>query len=186
VLFWLVDNAQILYLFIGMVAFALAAAWWMTRQRVYLIGLAATVGLFLAIWLLGRLIITDREQIRRNVFAMRDAVIDGKPDDLVKHIAREFEFQGMDRQRFIDYAKQFLPRKRVQDIHIFNYDTEELSGAEGKARVAFRVRASTDFGEGMYMVRLDFVREGEHWRLRRCRFFNPIVNQDQPIQVPLP
>lgn len=186
-LHWVVDNAGLLYVVLGAVAVALAAGWWTTRDRKYLIPLAVAVALMALVWLLGRfVVVTDRMQIRRNVDAMVAAVLEGNPEGLIRHLARGFEFQGMDRQRFSAYARKALPRKQVHDLHVFNYDTEELSSEKGKAVAAFRVRAGTAWGPAIYFVRLDFVVENEAWRLRRVRIYNPVVNTDQPIQIPLP
>jgi hypothetical protein len=181
---WLVDNAGTIYVLLGIIALACAALWWMNRKRYYLIALAVVAGLVLLVFLLGLFIVTDRQQIRANILAMRDAVLEGKPEAVFKHFARDFRTDFSDRQTFINQATQAIRRYRVTEIGIGSMDFEVPPDRADKAVVAFRIRATGEGGEGFFLVRADFVFEQDQWRMRRFRLFNPFANTDTPIPIP--
>src|ERR1700683_3671021 len=98
----LVDNATLWYVLFGMSGLAFGAAWWGHRRPKLLLGVAAAVALIALLWLLTRMIVTDRQQLHRNVLAMADAVVEGKSDVLLKYFANDFEFQGRKRKELAD------------------------------------------------------------------------------------
>src|SRR5439155_9552016 len=71
---WIVDHIDWVLIFLGLVAAALAVAWWNTRRRPYLIGAAAMVGLMLVCYVASLFIVTDAMQLSRNVDGIRDAI----------------------------------------------------------------------------------------------------------------
>src|SRR4051794_31625138 len=95
---WLIDNANTIYLLLGIVAAGLVIAWKM-NQRVRFLGYAAGVLVLIAlVWLLTQFTApTDRKQLEDNVNAMSQAIIDGKTDELFKHISRDFRYKDMTR-----------------------------------------------------------------------------------------
>jgi hypothetical protein len=185
VLRWLVDHAGLLYVLLGLVALALAVSWWMTRERRYLVGLGAVAGLAALVWLLSLVIVTDRQQIRRAVEEMAQAVADNKPGVIVGHLSKDFSYQGLTRATIEQHLAGTIRAYGLTFVKVWDFDFEQLSRAEGKARVAFRARA--DLGEDitMWLCRADFVLEDGRWRMKGFNVYNPVVNTDQPIQVPL-
>ncbi len=177
---WLVDYAATVYFFLGILALALAALWWTNRKRYYLGALAVVAGLAAIVFLLGWLIVTDRQQIRANILAMRQGVVEGKPDQVFRHFARNFRHQTMDRQAFIDRAGQAIRRHQVQDVILWNCDFEVPPDRERNAEVAFNVRAIGAWGEAWYLCRAVFVFEDQQLRMSGLQFFNPIANTNQP------
>jgi 4-amino-4-deoxy-L-arabinose transferase-like glycosyltransferase len=183
---WLVDNAKTLCVVLGIVALCLAALWWMNRKRYYLIALGVVAGLIVLVVVLSFLVVTDRQQIRSNILAMRDGVVEGKPDAVFKHFARDFRVDFMDRQTFVDRATQAIRLRRVGDIVLWDFDFETPPDRTKNALVAFRARAEGQGGDGLFLVRAEFVFEEGQWRMRTLRLFNGIVNTDQPIPIPIP
>ena len=64
---WLVDNANLWYVLFGMAALGTGAAWWLRRETKYLVGVTIAVGVILLLWLLTRLVVTDRQQLELNI-----------------------------------------------------------------------------------------------------------------------
>src|SRR5437899_3458585 len=81
---WIVDHIDWVLIFLGLVAAALAVAWWNTRRRPYLIGAAAMVGLMLVCYVASLFIVTDAMQLSRNVDGIRDAINAGKPEEAMQ------------------------------------------------------------------------------------------------------
>jgi hypothetical protein len=183
---WAVDNAMTLYVVLGVIAMCLAALWWMNRKRYYLIAVGVIAGLIVVVVLLSLLIVTDRQQIRANILAMRDGVVAGKPDAVFKHFARDFHVDFMDRQSFVDRATQAIRQHKVGDIVLWDFDFERPPDRQKNALVAFRARAEGQGGEGLFLVRAEFVFEQGQWRMRTLHLFNGFVNTDQPIPIPIP
>jgi hypothetical protein len=179
---WFVDNANLWYVLLGMVALGFGTAWWLRRKTKYLLGTIVAVGVIFLLWLLTRLIVTDRQQLELDVRAMAAAVLASKSDVLLKHLANDFEFQGLKRQDIGDHAGQVAKRYRISDIVISAFDVEELK--ERSATVYFRATIHGPDGPHMLGCRVFFVKENDQWRVKEVGVYNPLVNQNQPITVP--
>lgn len=183
---WLVDNAATLFIVIGMVALAFAAAWWVNRKRAYAIGAALALGAFALIWLLTQVITTDRQQLAINVHAMADAVVSGKPETLLKLWTADFEFQGRQAPELAQAAVKAAKQYHVSEIKITGFDVEEINATT--ARVYFHATAFARGDDRPYMVgcRGSFIKQGKSWQLKQVRFFNPVVDEKMEINLPLP
>jgi hypothetical protein len=180
---WLVDSASTLYILIGIVALGFGAAWWLHRRRPYAIGAAVAVAMLALLWLLTRLIVTDRQQLESNIHAMADAVVTGKTETLVKLLASDFEFQGHKAPELAAAVVKAAKQYQVNDIHISGIDVENITATT--AKVFFRATARARGDDRPYMVacRAVFIKEGTAWKLKQAKFFNPVVNEE--INLPL-
>jgi hypothetical protein len=138
------------------------------------------------VFLLTRLVVTDRQQLERSLWAMAQGVTEGKPDEVFKHVAKTFHYAGMDRAEFLARADRAIRRRHVTDLYLWRFDPEELDREGKKARVAFNMRVTSDWTDGtqIFLVRADFVLEDGQWRMKTFKIYNPVVNTDQPIPVP--
>jgi hypothetical protein len=185
---WLVDHAGLVYLFLGIAALVLGSCWWMTRHRKYVLSLAVVAALFVLVFVLTRFIVTDRQQIARNLRAMAAGVVDGKPEQVFRHLSSQFHLGSMDRGTFLPHAEKAIRQHRVTDVYVWKFEAEDLDREARKARVSFNVRVTSDWTEStqLFLVRADFVLEDGQWRMKTFQLFNPVVNTNQPIPIPLP
>jgi hypothetical protein len=183
---WLIDSAEIWYALLGIVALGFGTAWWMNRRAKYLLGVVVAISLITLLWLLTRLVVTERKQLKLNVRAMADAVVEGKADVLLNHFAGDFEFQGRKRKELADGVVRRAKQYQVSEIVISAFDVEELKDL--RATVFFRATVHSRGEDRPYLVacRASFVKENDRWRVREVRFYNPLVNQNQPITLPVP
>jgi hypothetical protein len=181
----IVDHAGTIYLILGIVALGLGFVWWNGRKKQVLVALLVVVGLAALTWLLSLFVVTDSQRLRQIIVEMAGGVEDGKPDVVFKHFARTFHHDPMGRADFIARAERIIRKRRVQELHVWDFDFEELSRPNGRAVVAFRVRVASDFGDGFYLFRTRFVLEDNDWRLEDFQIFNPVVNTNQPLQIPM-
>src|SRR5438105_1997064 len=133
---WLVDNANTWFVLLGILGLGLGMAWWIQRQPRLLLGVAAAVALIALVWLLTRLVVTDRQQLQANIREMANAVVEGKADVLLKHLANDFQFQGRQRQDLVDGIARGAKLYRVSNVVISGFDVEEWQ--DRSAKVFFR------------------------------------------------
>ncbi len=181
---WLVDNTNTICILLGLIAAALVATW-RFNQRVKFLGYAVGVLVLLVLfWLATRIIETDSKQLEKSVGAMAQAVMDGKVDDLFKHISKDFVYKEMTRDMLYAAARKSIESHRVKNIRISKFRMEEPILAKKSARTSFLISGSAVDFDFFYRVETDFVWEGDTWKLKTMRFYNPVVNQDQEIRLP--
>jgi hypothetical protein len=183
VLWWVVDNALLLYLLLGCALFAVAASWWMTRRQPLLVAAGVLAGLLLLVWLLTRLVVTDRGRIERNVREMAAAVGEDRPADVVKHLARDFSYFSYTKQSAEAEIRAAVRRQGLREVRVSTIDIKSLSRAEGKAEVEVKVWVySTAVEAGApFWCHAEFVLEDDDWRLRRLRVTHGFVNTNQEV-----
>jgi hypothetical protein len=185
---WFVDNANALYLLLGLTAASLVVAW-RFDQRVKFLGYAAgVVALMAVLWLLTQVVPSDRNQLEQTILAMSRAVVAGKQDELFRHISKDFRYQHLNRDEMYKKTQLAIQTHQVRDIRITSFRVEEVSREKKSARTSFRVSTWLTGHEGpqMFGTQADFVLEGDEWKLKTLRFYNPIANQDTEISLPLP
>jgi len=181
---WLVDHANVVYFVLGAVVLSLLVSFWLKRRIRTLFMALAGLALIVVFWLLTVVVPTDRKQIEANLWAMARAVRDKKPDDLVRHWARDFEFMGRSRAELAKAVTGTADRFHVESINLWEFDWKSITA--DKAEVWFRCVANGQ-GGGTFLAiaRANFVKEGDAWKLQRIRFFQPLGNTDQEIPIPL-
>src|SRR5262245_27176802 len=188
---WLIENPTPVYLLLGVAAVGLVAAFWFTRKRHWLIGLAVAAVLALAVFLLSFFVVTDGKQILNAITEMRAAVQRRDTDGIVKHLARDFQLQGHDRNRFRSSVEQVFKNGIVDDVEVWEFDEMKVDRPAKQASLAFKAKpkkAGREVSEtGVYLVRAAFVLEDDgQWRMKTFQVFNPFVETNTPLQVPLP
>ncbi len=181
---WLVDNPTVTY---ALVAFALllVAVAWRTRRWKYA-GFAGIplvlIGLF---WLLGTYYPSDERVIQTNIESMAAAVKARDIDGVMKYVASDFRFQSSDRNAFRQHAQQAMTARNVEEVLVWDFESEGLSRERRSAKMKFSAKAKGNWGsDAYYAVVSEFVLEPDgEWRMRGFTIFNPL-DKKQPIQVP--
>ena len=180
---WFVDNAPALYVVLGVIAAAFVAMCYLNKRVKFLAYAAGVLVLIAVVWLLAPFGASDAKQLKDNVHAMADAVERGNVDELFKHVSKDFSYKGWDRDLLYAAAQREMRAGRVKSLRITSFDVISLSRADQSATTSFLVRVSGDT-EGFFRTQADFVLEGEHWKLKTMRFYNPAVDQDKEISLP--
>jgi hypothetical protein len=182
---WLVDNATVVYLPLGLAGLALTIGWWMTRENKYLLGVGIILVLLFVVWLLARLVVTDRTRLRLIIEEMAQAIENNKPEVIVQHLSRDFNYNGINKAAIGGYISRAIRDYNLQYVGVWEFDFEQLSRPEGRATVAFRTKVDLGSDRSMWVCRGYFVLEDGQWRMKGFNIYNPVVNTDQPIQIPL-
>jgi hypothetical protein len=180
---WLSDHAGLLYFFLGLAAVALACGWWMARKRKYLLGLGFVAGLAVLVWLLTLLVVTDSQQIERNIREIAGAIGANKPEDAVKHLATDFRYDSYTKPTAAHDIRSAIQRYGLQEVRVSEVTITKLSRPEGKAEAEFKVWVFSSLGESgvPFWCKADFVLEDQSWRLRRIHIYHGFVNTDQEV-----
>src|SRR2546421_4342807 len=124
---WIVDNANLVYIVLGIILLGLGVSWWLHRRVKTLViagGVIALIGLF---WLLTWLIPTDRKQIEANLWEMALAAREGKADGVAKHLAKSFRYGGMNRDEVARAAAASAKNFKVESVNLWEFDVKSLT-----------------------------------------------------------
>ena len=186
---WLYEGRLSVYILLGVTALALLYLAWQTRRRSFFIASGLVVGLIGLYFLLDKLVETDREQVRRKLLAMADAVKDHDTDGVVSLLSSQFSVWGMNRAEFRKYVDTALHDGSVDELTIWDiqFPREETPPPEGTLKVAFSARPKS----GRYAVTPHFlcdalfVRESDgEWRMKEFKYYNPLTNSHLPLERP--
>src|SRR5262245_10892582 len=121
---WLEDNGALLLGLLALAAGFSLVAWWRRRKRPLLVAAGALAGLAAlgALYLYARAPETDRQQIRRKILAMGDAVKARNAQGIFTHLSDEFRFRSMDKAQFRNLAEQAMRTGQVQEVRVFEID----------------------------------------------------------------
>jgi len=185
-MWWLVDNANVWYLLFGIVALGFAAAWWIERRHKYLLGVAVAAGFILGLWLLSKVVITDRGRLQMNLREMAAAVESGRPEALLQHFAQDFRYDNADRAEVARLVTDNAQRYKVGQVHLWNLSVEDVNRAKGSAKISFGVTVRDTAGAELFMGMCEttFGLEADRWKLRKAEFFN-IAGDKTPRHIPL-
>ncbi|MCI0639434.1 MAG: hypothetical protein L0Y72_01990 [Gemmataceae bacterium] len=171
-LWWLVDNANFLFLFLGIVALCFGVAFWLNKRVKYLGGVGAAVVAIALLWLLTRIVVTDRKQLELNLNAMAEAVVAGKRSELLEHFAKDFEFRGYDRASAARFAVDIAARHKVGQVRIWSLEVDEVSREQKFATVGFNMTVFDNQGAVLHVdqAQCRFVFENDKWKLQQAKF----------------
>jgi hypothetical protein len=185
-MWWLVDNANAIWLLLALVALGLGIAAYQTGRTKFLLWLGGVLVIGLLFWLLCHFVVTDKKQVRINIHEMAQATLDHDANKLQGYLAPDFVFQGLKRKEAAESVTQRAAAAKVTDFHIWDFEINELSRSTGKAKVSFGLTVHLAGGETrMLRCRANFVFANGRWLLQSFQVYNPVANTEEPIHVPL-
>jgi hypothetical protein len=186
---WLVDDPTLLLTILGILALALAIAWWLTRQRALLFALAGVVCLAGLVIVLYYLIDTDAKQIERNLHKMVAGVEAKDPQRIFDYISDRFSFLGHNKASFRQGVEGYIRSGEVQGIKVWAFDVRELNREQRTAKVLFNAKGQGTAFQGYEYVQCKavFVLDPDgQWRLKGFDLYQPQTDPDhgEPLTVP--
>ncbi len=182
-LWWLVDNANLVFLLLGLIALVLGVRFWLTRRGAYLIGAGAVVALIGLVWVLSLLIVTDRRRLVLLVEEVTDKLNRKDFKGAFSHMADEVEFEMSKRSAKVSrkllqwVAESNFKRRDIQEIIVWNVDVEKVE--RPAAVVSFYVRPTTETGYAVCTAECVLV--GEDWLVKGLK-----IDLPANWQVPFP
>jgi hypothetical protein len=171
-LWWLVDNANLVLLFLLLAALLMGVAWWLTRRGGYLIGAGAAAALFALVWVLSLLIVTDRKRLVQTVNEVARRINAEEYDSAFGHFADEVELDldgaksKVPRQWLRTYAEGIFKRKDVAGLVVWEVEVEKVR--RPRAVVTFYARPNNQQGHARCTA--NCVLQGENdWRVESLK-----------------
>lgn len=175
-----------LVVILALVALALFVAFWSTRNRKFAAGVVAVLALIVVAYLIAHFLPTDRKAIERAIDDMAAGVRSRNPNQVFAHFAKDFRYRTMDKDQFQDVASREIRRGTVSDVLIVGYDKVEISRAEKKANLEFRVKPLGGVSDNtmFYVCRARFVLEEDgKWRMQTFELYYPI-GENRAVDIP--
>jgi hypothetical protein len=178
---WLIDNVNIVYLLLGIVALGFVTSWWLTKRVKFLICASGVLALIVVAWLLTLVVVTDQHQIQKNVQEMADAVVAGDPRAVLKHCSRDFRHKQMTREQLADLVQKVATKFKITEVKIREFESKDASRATGTAKARFRATVFDKDGVlAVVFCIADFTLEEGQWKLKAIDFRDG-RNPDQPM-----
>ena len=92
--------------------------------------------------------------------------------------------KGMTRDQLYAAARKSIEGHKVADLRVKGFKVLKLSRSNKFAKTTFMISGSAADANFLYRVETEFVLQGDAWKLKTMRFYNPLVNQDQEIALP--
>lgn len=164
---WIVDHANLLYFLLVAALLILVAMAWSSRETRYWSLAAAAAGMIVLLWLMTRLIITDRQQIDVNLEAMANAVVNKNPDAVLKHVSMDFKYGRLSREDLFKLVDASVRSHGVESVKLWD---KQIAVNGDAADVRFNFRADAKGGQQYpASAQAKFARETGQWKLREVQ-----------------
>jgi hypothetical protein len=171
-IWWLVDNATLVYLLLGVAAVALALRWRLTRRGKYLVALGAVAALVAVVVVLSLVVVTDRKRLVWTVEEVARRINDKQFHEAFRYFADEVRLELNEQKRTLSKgAVRALAEMRFKEgalsgIDVGNIDVEKVE--RPNAVVTFAVRPRGEPGAGRCQADFVLVGEGD-WRVKALK-----------------
>jgi hypothetical protein len=175
-LWWLVDNANLVLLALVLLAIILGVRFWLTRRGAYLIGLAGVVALMVLVWVLSLLIVTDRKRLVLTVEEVAARINQKDLPGAFKHFEDKVRLvidgkgKLLTRDEVLGLAKMVFQKGGIEGIVVWDVEVEKVE--RPSAVVSFYVRPTDE--QGYARCEAECVLHGEgDWRVKVLKIAMP-------------
>jgi hypothetical protein len=173
-LWWLVDNANLVLLVLGLVAIALGVLLWLTRRGAYLIGLGGVVALMALVWVLSLLVVTDRKRLVHIVEEVTERLNQKDLPGAFKYFADDalvkIDGQALTRKQLMELAKDAFKRWGIERLIVWDVKVEKVE--RPRAVVSFTVRPNDELAFARCEAECVLHGEGD-WRVKVLKITLP-------------
>src|SRR5262245_40326544 len=142
------------------------------------------------LFVIDRMYESDAEQIARKLNEMSAGVVRRDLDSVFRHISDSFKVNEFgSKQAMRDAAGRAQQRGYVDEVRIWDIHVENVASGANRAVAEFKFKVIGSWGTGSeyFSCRSEWVREsGNEWRLQTFQVFNPFVDANTPMAIPVP
>jgi hypothetical protein len=175
-LWWLVDNSNLVLLFLVLACLGLGVGWWLTRRGAFLLGLAGVAALAIAVWVLSLLIVTDRKRLVSIVNEVADRInkrdFPAAFDRFEDRVRVELDGRprSLTRDDVMGIAKLTFQKGGLDGLVVWDVEVEKVD--RPNAVVTFYARPTNQ--QGYARCEAECVLHGEKdWRVRVLKITTP-------------
>ncbi|MCH2178539.1 MAG: hypothetical protein MK106_07010 [Mariniblastus sp.] len=164
---WLAETPLYTIMIGSLMTGFFALVWFVSKQRIFFALSVLTVIGVVAGVVIERWIITDREQLRENIFLLAEAVESNNVADVVKQVSQSTP-------QTIRRIQNEMPDYNFRKCRIIGFNYIDLPETKNPARasVDFVVRFNVDAtqthgydGSGIRRITLTFEKQGDLWKV---------------------
>ncbi len=191
-MYWINDNATVLYVLLGFLAAIAFFLWWKNRKNEYLYPVGVLLVVLLLVWLCTFLVVSDRQQIRNALDNIEHGIETKNPHLVVENLSKDFAFRASNgpvtKKDVEDYLSGAMEWYGNVSLRFTQFEYNEIDRREKIAKVTFRMVATSDRSQQPFpaLCRSEFAFENGKWVLKKIAFFKPVANTDQTILIPFP
>jgi hypothetical protein len=176
---WIVDNANLFYFLLTAALLILLAMAWSSRETRHWTFAGIAAGMIVLLWLLTRVIVTDRQAIGLNLETMATSVVNKNPDAVLKHVSKDFKYGRLSREDLFKLVDASVRSHNVGYVKL--WDKQIIVNGD-TADVRFNFRADAKGGQQYpASAQAKFVRENGQWKLREVQVFKLGTTERQYI-----
>jgi hypothetical protein len=160
----------------------------LTRNQTYAFGLTLTAILAVALWMVGRMVMTDAKRIRFALDEMSAGVREKNVDKIFKHISEKFKKNLVNKQEMRQRVERHIRNGDVTAVNLWSIEKPVISKEKGIATIKFMVTPRGNLvGDGWYGCFATFVLDPDgEWRLQTFRISLPQVDPETGSDIDLP
>jgi hypothetical protein len=213
---WLADDPTLAYLILGLIAFGLGVGWWtnrgeepgsmriaawlqslksrrLTRNQTCALGLAIAILLAIAVWQIGRVVVTDAKRIRFALEEMSAGVREKNVDKIFKQVSEKFKKGSRGKKEMRQWVEGHIRNEGVTRVNLSSLESPVISKEKGTATIKFVATPDGSlFSEGRgalvgYRCFATFVLDPDgEWRLQTFRVSLITVDPETGADLDLP
>jgi hypothetical protein len=182
---WLVEDPTPVYVILGTAVVILLALYWNRRKRGYLYGVGGVFLLIGLVWLIDFLVVTDREKVQAALRAMAGRIQALDVDGAFQFVSDDYDGPHRPKKEFREWCRSRMAALGVSELRVWDETVVEASAASRTGRAEFMIKGQGSIGQGMYLVRANFVLDPDgQWRLRNFTLHNPAANTNEALPLP--
>jgi hypothetical protein len=142
--------------------------------------------LLLALGLCDYFFESDREQVVRKLKEMSEGVQHRDLNHVFRNVSDSFQVGSTDKAKLRSLAESAQNSGQVTNLKIWEVQLKPIEPGANNATVEFLFKVEGSFNnDAFYRCKTIFVKDPDgQWRLQSFQVFNPIVDQNQPMNVP--
>ncbi|HMP01674.1 MAG TPA: hypothetical protein PKD86_05390 [Gemmatales bacterium] len=146
---WFTENPIGVYLFLGAVAVLFTLIFFNTRRPAHLAGVLGCLALGAGVWLIDRLVVTDREQVQLRTLALAAAVERGDLSALEEIISADFDPPPTGKETLMARARRYFLPGRNRTVR---FSQLGVARSNDPQRLTVRCNASASGHFGTFVV----------------------------------
>ncbi len=183
---WLFEGRSVVYYILGIATIVLLIVWKQVPRRGYLLGAGACILLLGLYWLLDRLVVTGREEVKATIQLMAASVAERNLDRAFEHFADDFQTsRGTTKAALRAIGDREISTGSVTRVAVWAFEIPGPVDRDQPVKASFRFTfEGVNTAQSIpYLCDAVFRFHPQHgWQMQSCRILN-LVNEDEAFPI---